>query len=143
MEKEYKVSFDDAKKLNLNSETIFPDESGIYLIRETSMNENGYWSPTLVYIGKAENLNDRLNSSEHEGIEATKKDCNKNGTFITIAFSVLDKNDLERIEACLIYVNKPKHNIQGKDSFNFDKTIVKVSGKRMSGLNEVNTAVRK
>ncbi|MCF7930618.1 MAG: GIY-YIG nuclease family protein [Acholeplasmataceae bacterium] len=99
--------------------------------------------PTLVYIGKAENLNDRLNSSEHEGIEATKKDCNKNGTFITIAFSVLDKNDLERIEACLIYVNKPKHNIQGKDSFNFDKTIVKVSGKRMSGLNEVNTAVRK
>lgn len=45
MEKEYKVSFDDTKKLNLNSETIFPDESGIYLIRETSMNENGYWTP--------------------------------------------------------------------------------------------------
>ena len=120
-----------------------PDYKGIYMFRVTE-NKGDKWYSTIVYIGKADGdkgLKGRVNEN-HEHLEDARKkvDYKKSkgiDAFLTISYS--DKNDnnvnyLERIEAALIFAKQPSINNQGKDSFNYQKTTLNISGKRKYDL---------
>lgn len=79
----------------------------------------------LIYIGKADNLNTRIN--KHEKWDDWKKYL-KAKESICFCYTFIDKDNNERVEATLINSNQPPENTEYKKSFPFDKTIVNCSG---------------
>lgn len=79
----------------------------------------------LIYIGKADNINDRING--HEDWDIWRKEL-KTGEEICFCYTFVGTSYNERVEAALINSNKPKLNIEYKNAFPFDKTTVKCSG---------------
>jgi len=80
----------------------------------------------LIYIGKADDLNERINN--HEKWDDWRKYL-KTGESICFCYTFIDKNNNERVEATLINANQPPENIEYKTSFPFDKTTIYCSGK--------------
>ena len=80
----------------------------------------------LIYIGKADDINDRINT--HEKWDDWKTYL-KRGESICFCYTFIDKNYNERVEAALINYNQPPENIEYKNSFPFDKTTVNCSGR--------------
>ena len=81
----------------------------------------------LVYIGQAEDVRKRI-TDEHEGRECWEGKL-KTGEVLCFSFAPAGKADRERAEAALVYKMKPICNVQGKDSFNYDKTTIKSTGR--------------
>lgn len=90
----------------------------------------------LIYIGKADDLNNRLNN--HEKLNDWKNYLQR-GEILCICYSLVSKDYNERVEAALINNNQPIENIEYKTSFPFDKTNITLSG-RHYGMN-TNTSV--
>lgn len=102
-------------------------ESGVYGVYRCHYNESDKTVSLkeLIYIGKADNLNDRINN--HEDWEVWRDEL-KTGEQICFCYSFVDKSNNERVEATLINSNKPRLNIEYKNAFPFDKTTVNCSG---------------
>ena len=143
MEKTFDIAFNNFIKDNEFSK--LPKHKVIYLFRVTIRKEK-CWESKVVYIGKADGddgLSGRVNK-DHEHLPDARKEVEKeiakgNDAFLTIAYSKENKeNDsyLERIEAALIFKAQPIINDKCKDSFNYDKTIIKVSGNRRFNLSD-------
>lgn len=142
MAREYSIAFNniiydgDFEKL--------PNHKGIYMFRVTEVKDDGLYYPKVVYIGVAEGedgLSGRVNEA-HERLDDARnlvekeKKLGKN-TILTIAYTdeASDCNDSwKRIEATLIFCKKPTLNTDGKESFNYYKTTVNVSGSRYRDL---------
>ena len=92
----------------------------------------------LIYIGKADDLNDRINNHNKWDDWRTYL---KKGEIICFCYTFVDKVYNERVEATLINSNQPPENIEYKDSFPFDKTIVNCSGKHQY-IKKNNTVIR-
>jgi hypothetical protein len=90
---------DDIKKESID----IPKESGVYQIYGDSPT---YGTNTLLYIGRSENLYDRIHSGHlgHENSFITRQP-NK-----TIRYAVVDLADLELVESTLIVMQKPSFN---------------------------------
>lgn len=71
-------------------------------------------------------MNDRIN--KHEKFKDWGKYL-KTGEELCFSYTFVDKNYNERVEAALINSNQPVENVEFKDAFPFDKTIVNCSGK--------------
>ena len=141
MEKTFEIAFNNCIKDKQFDK--LPEYKGIYLFRVTEEKDDEWYS-TIVYIGKADGdkgLKGRVNENHEHLTDARKKvnsaKANGKDAFLTICYSDEDEeneNYLERIESALIFARKPSINDKGKDSFNYHKTILNISGKRKSDL---------
>jgi len=105
-----------------------PKKSGVYCVYECRYNEKEerISIKKLLYIGEAEEVNDRI--SNHEKLKEWNKYV-ENGNTLCYSFSPVDTSDRERVEAALIYKHKPLVNTEYKDSFPYDTTHIKTEGK--------------
>lgn len=106
-----------------------PSHSGVYCVLACIHNKEKSTVDIkkLVYIGEAKDVNDRLTRG-HEKLNEWKAKC-ADGEVICVSAAQVSSTDRERAEAALIYLNKPPVNESLKDSFSFDDTTVKVSGR--------------
>ncbi len=105
-----------------------PKESGIYCVYECTHNtqENTVSISKLIYIGEAENVNQRI--SNHEKWSLWRKHCSSSRE-ICFSFAPVKNPDRQRGEAAMIYKHKPPVNDEYKDKFPFDETTMRLSGK--------------
>ncbi len=110
---------------NLNT---LPHKSGIYLVHRCvhKVQVNKVVLKELLYIGKAQNVNDRI--SNHEKHPLFQKSL-LYGEQICVAFAPVSITDLDRVENALIFTQKPPLNEVLKDSFNHPPTTVILSGR--------------
>ena len=150
MEQTFNIVFD--KCIMDNEFEKMPKYKGIYLFRLTIEKENS-WDSKVIYIGRADG-NDGLSGrvkGDHEHLPGARKlvdEAKKSGknAFLTIAYSNEDEtiaNNIERIESALIFAVKPTLNDKQTESFNFDKTILNISGKKHYNLNSQITVSKK
>ncbi len=92
----------------------------------------------LIYIGKADDLNDRI--SNHNKWKDWRTYL-KAGESLCFCYTLVDEYYNERVEAVLINFNQPPENIEYKEAFPFDKTIVNCSGKH-EFIKKINTVNR-
>ena len=107
--------------------STLPADSGVYGVYRCifNMDRETVTLNELIYIGKADDLNDRINN--HEDWDDWKAKLKK-GEEICFCYTFVGKNANVRVEAALINSNKPPLNIEYKNSFPFDKTIVNCTG---------------
>lgn len=115
----------------VNRENVSND-SGVYLVYRCVYNPNNKPKPTvtlnqLLYIGESETMKDRI-CNEHEKRECWE-DKLQRGEVLCYSYALANIAGRERAEAALIYKKKPICNEQGKDSFTYDTTTVKSSGR--------------
>ena len=103
-----------------------PEKSGVYFVYECKHNTDT--TPTtvsilkLIYIGKADNAKSRI--ATHDKHKDWMKHV-RQGNELCYSFTEVDFYDVERVEAAYIYRHQPPENIEYKNAFPFDKTIVK------------------
>ena len=123
------------KRYNLNFEGYWrednfsgvPSSSGVYSFMECKYDpyNKSVSLKRLLYIGKADDLNDRINN--HDKIDQMKRSLSP-GNELCVNISKVS-TDIDRIENALIYHHKPPFNDQLKNSFNYDTTTISNSGR--------------
>lgn len=105
-----------------------PNEAGIYLVYVCRYNKqtDKVTLDKLIYIGEAEEVNDRI--SEHEKWEEWREKV-PNGSEICFSFAGIT-TDRERAECALIFYHKPDCNEECKKSFPYEETTVISKGNR-------------
>ena len=111
----------------VNKGTI-PAKSGIYLVYVCRYNEteDKVTLDKLIYIGEAEDVNDRI--ANHEKWPEWRRYV-PTGSEICFSFTDVASPDRERAEAALIYHHKPPCNVEYVDSFPFEDTTVESTGR--------------
>ena len=104
-----------------------PKKSGVYCVYECKYNadEKTVSLKKLIYIGEAENVNDRI--SNHEKLSKWNKEV-ANGNTLCYSFAPVENSSRTRVEAALIFHHKPSVNTEYKDKFPFDQTHIKTEG---------------
>lgn len=110
-----------------NSSSL-PIYSGVYIVQSCIYNkkEDTVSLKKLIYIGKADDVNDRINN--HEKRNDWIKEL-KDGEELCYNCTNINTLENERVEAALINMNQPSVNKKYKNSFPFDRTTVNSSGK--------------
>lgn len=105
----------------------FFEKSGVYGVYRCVYNkkENTVSLKQLIYIGKADDLKDRI--TKHEKWDDWRG-YKKSGETLCFCYTYIDKDCNERVEAALINSNQPPENTEYKNAFPFDKTTVICSG---------------
>ena len=123
---QYNINFNGYRR-DCNKATL-PHYSGIYIVYRCI-----YHSETdkvtlleIIYIGKAEDLNERLNN--HEKYQKFLEACNA-GEEICYAYANVSMDDLDVVENALIFAQKPSLNSELVDSFNHASAGFLVEGK--------------
>ncbi len=108
-----------------------PDYSGLYFVYRGIRNQksDGTYNCSLkelLYIGQAENINERVNG-EHEHYEDW---CSyvKKGEMLYYSVCPVEGHLLDEVEAACIYHAQPPVNIQCKDSYNHNPVKIVCSG---------------
>jgi excinuclease UvrABC nuclease subunit len=107
-----------------------PATSGIYLVYKCTYNSttDEVSLIELLYIGKAEELQER--HSNHDKREIFLKECdNSKGETLCYSIAEVNKNDLDIVENALIFAQKPKLNDKCKDKFNYDDAEFHLEGR--------------
>ena len=81
----------------------------------------------LIYIGEAVNIRDRVDG--HEKWDKWKRELGPGQQLCFNAALIQPDSDRERAEAAMIFKHKPPCNTEYVDSFPFDQTTVRTSGK--------------
>jgi len=113
----------------IREENIYslPSTSGVYVVyrcyfdkalHAVSLNE-------LLYIGKADDLNTRIN--KHEDWDEWGRKLHP-GEQLCFCYTIVTGLENERVEAALINSNQTRLNKEYKNAFPFDKTIVNCAG---------------
>lgn len=104
-----------------------PAESGVYSVYagtyDAQMDKVSL--RLLIYIGQAENANERL--ANHEKEKDWKKHL-RSGEELCFSFAPVQAADRDRVEAALIHHHKPPENSDYVNSFPFDQTTISTSG---------------
>jgi len=105
-----------------------PDQSGVYCVYECKYNKakNTVSLLTLIYIGEAENVRNRI--ADHEKRQDWLKHVGP-GNELCFSFGAIGSADRERAEAAMIFEHKPPENEEYKHSFPFDRTTMSLSGR--------------
>ena len=127
-----------------------PAHKGIYLFRVSIPTSKDCIESFIIYIGKADGengLKGRINDS-HEHIDDARKLVNDINSrlltgdkkcYLTISYSSKTEytnDDIERIESALIFIKKPILNDKSKYSFNYQKTVIEITGNHKADLDE-------
>ena len=106
---------------------LIPSHSGVYCVYECSYNpdNDSVIINRLIYIGKAENVRERISNHEKWGewrqnIGDGKELCFSSGS--------VEPDIRERIQAAFVFQNKPPLNDEYKNSFPFDQTTITARG---------------
>lgn len=104
-----------------------PNSSGIYCAYAGKYNkeEKTVTLKRLLYIGQAENIRDRLQNHECYDDWVARLTA---GEIIIFSCTILEKSELDRFEAAMIYKHKPPVNDLCVNHFNYDKTNIKLTG---------------
>ena len=102
-----------------------PEEPGIYCIYRSNVAKE---YAELLYIGESENIIERLHNHEH--YEDWQEHLSTGDTLL-FSYAVVEGSakKRQRIEAALIFHHKPVCNTQNVDSFGYETTVIKTSGK--------------
>ena len=105
-----------------------PKESGIYCVYSCVHNESekNISIKKLIYIGESENVNERIDG--HEKLPDWKKHL-KSGEELCYNFGGVSSSSRVRCEAAMIFKHKPPENTEYVNTFPFDQTTMKLSGK--------------
>lgn len=123
-----------AKIINLNFEgywikrEVVPSNAGIYLVYVGKYNEktDKVSLRRLIYIGEAENVNERL--SNHEKWSEWEKFL-QTGEILIFSMARATSPDRERAECALIYHHKPPTNEECTKEFPYEDTTVISEGR--------------
>lgn len=124
MAKSISISFDGYwRDVNRNG---VPSQSGVYCVyRGTFDATAGTVSlKQLLYIGESDNVHDRL--ANHE-CEARWKRHLGGGEVLVFSFGAIT-SDRVRAEAAMIYHHQPPVNIEYKDNFPYETTLMTLGG---------------
>ena len=103
-----------------------PESAGIYLTYTVKLNPetHQYDLDELKYIGETKNIKARQEQHLNDGDYPQNK-------ILAFAYALMSDSEdsRKRCEAALIYRVKPDWNTQNKNSFDYDKTTVKSTGK--------------
>lgn len=115
-----------------------PEKSGVYCVYSCVYNksEKTVSIKKLIYIGEAANVKSRV--ANHERYNDWKRHL-KSGEELCFNFGGVAASDRDRCEAALIFKHKPPENTEYVDSFPFDQTTMKLTGK--TALLETNFTV--
>lgn len=105
-----------------------PKVSGVYCVYRGVYNpkDDTVSLKSLLYIGKAEDINDRLQNHE----KLTKwESCLISGEEIIFSYTELPNSDIDRFEAAMIFGHKPPINKDFVNNFPFDTTEIYTSGR--------------
>jgi|SRR5450432_503261 len=110
------------------NKTGIPVYPGLFIVYETKFNAdtNTVTLIRLLYIGEAENLNNRI--LKHPKLDEWSKNIAA-GNELSYSVARVETNNRTRIKAALIYKFRPMLNIDFKDSFLYDATMILLSGK--------------
>lgn len=110
-----------------SSEEYLPRASGIYCVYSGILDAktDRVKLCDLLYIGKAVNIYDRHKDHENKDEWLSKL---KNDETLWYTCAEVTPQNYDRCEAALIYLNRPKCNHKGLDSFNYYDTYISVSG---------------
>jgi len=105
-----------------------PAKSGVYAVYVCKYNpsEKTVTLKKLIYIGEAEDVNDRI--EDHEKWEEWREEVPE-GSEICFSFAGVTSPDRERAECALIYHHKPDCNDECKHSFPYEDTTVVSTGR--------------
>ena len=96
-----------------------PNKSGVYCAYACNNNPETVRIRSLIYIGEAANVNDRI--VKHEKWPKWRKHLKK-GEEICFNFASVQSTDRDRVEAALVFQHKPPENTDYVDTFPFDET---------------------
>jgi len=107
-----------------------PERSGIYCVYVCSYNrlKNTVSPKKLIYIGESEDVRDRI--ANHEKWSEWRRYLQSGEELCFSAALINGNTDRERTEAAMIYKHKPPCNTEYKDSFPYDETTVRTSGRK-------------
>lgn len=115
-----------------HAKASLPSHSGLYFVYRGIRNKqpDGKFTCSinqLLYIGQAEDVNDRVNG-EHEHYDEW---CNylKKGEMLYYSTCQVDVHLLDELEAACIYQAQPPVNIHCKKSYNYNPVKIKCSGR--------------
>ncbi|MCY4049303.1 MAG: GIY-YIG nuclease family protein [Hyphomicrobiales bacterium] len=97
-----------------------PTTSGIYGVYGLS---NSF---RLIYIGESSNVRDRVENHEKRTKWQSKI---RTGEKICFNVALISSRERQRAEAAMIYKHKPPCNTEHVNSFQFDTTTIRTSGK--------------
>jgi len=105
-----------------------PAQSGVYCVYECSYDaqKKTVSLKKLIYIGEAANVHDRIGN--HEKRSDWLKHV-RQGNELCFSFAPVGSSDRDRCEAALIFKHQPPENTEYVNSFPFDKTHMRLSGK--------------
>jgi len=105
-----------------------PSKSGVYFVYECNHNKTAKTVSLkkLIYIGESGNVNDRIEN--HEKWDEWRRHV-ESGNVLCFSFSEVSGDDRFRVEAAYIFKHKPPVNTEYVNSFPFDQTTVKSTGK--------------
>ncbi len=104
------------------------DKAGIYCVYAGTY-DGKYVNPqTLLYIGKALSIKNRIGGDDHEHLSDWKMALEPGQILMYIRAFVSDGEDRTRAEAALIYHCQPQINDDSKDGFHHPDTKMVVSG---------------
>lgn len=106
-----------------------PAKSGVYSVYACTYNSSAETVSIrkLLYIGESDNVQDRVAS--HEKWPEWKRHLRPGEQLCFNAALVSGRYDRERAEAAMIFKHKPPCNIEFVDSFPYDTTTVRTSGR--------------
>ncbi len=124
--KQYNINFKGYRR-DCNKSTL-PHNSGIYMVYRCLYNEqsNTVQLNEIIYIGQAQDLNQRLNN--HEKYSEFKAKCGPDEE-LCYAYADVSLDDLDIIENALIFAQKPPLNSELVDSFNYENASFLVEGR--------------
>ena len=124
--KQYYINFNGYRR-DCNKATL-PKYSGVYMVYRCVCDSatEKVTLKEIIYIGQAEDLNERLNN--HERNSDFLKAC-VNGEEICYAYANISMDDLDIIENALIFSQKPSLNTELVDSFNHESASFLIEGK--------------
>ena len=105
-----------------------PNHSGLYFVYRGTQNKDNTCTPNeLLYIGQAENVNDRVNGT-HEHYDDW---CSylKNNEMLYYSTCPVESYLLDEVEAAYIFHSQPPVNTQCKENYNHNPVRIKSSGR--------------
>lgn len=110
-----------------NDQAYLPEYGGVYLVYRGIWSEKDklFFCHEIIYIGKAENIKQRLLS--HERRNDFLAAC-RPGEVIFYSYAEVSPLCFNQVEAALIYHTQPSLNDTGKDSFPYGPTHVVSDG---------------
>lgn len=121
---EFKGYWQDKNKSGL------PHIPGIYCVyKGTLQADDTVILDKIVYIGEAEDINERHNKKEHEHYKDFVRVCGgAEHVWYNAAEVQGGEHERKRVENALIFKIQPEINDKGKDSFNYPQTTINSKG---------------